>query len=311
MDATFDDQARVPKALLADLRRRRDAPSAIRLAVHVSAFAGAIALVVVASGTVWILPATVLLAALMASLCAPLHECTHRTAFLRPWLNDLGILVASPFYGMAPAHYKQFHFEHHRHTQDPLRDPEIMADPARLNRWPPNLARWLTMVFHLGVLRFKAGAWLAAWFRPRRAMSAYDDPGLARRANREYRAIGCFWAAILLAGALGVTGALAVAAAFCLSHVFHGLWLSAEHTGLPTAGSILARTRTTRTHPLVRYFLWNMNLHAEHHGWPAVPWHALPRLHAIVAGEVAAERGYLALHRRVLHAALSGIEDRP
>ena len=31
-----------------------------------------------------------------------------------------------------------------------------------------------------------------------------------------------------------------------------------------------------------RYFYWNMNYHVEHHMYPLVPYHALPRLHEAV-----------------------------
>ena len=51
-------------------------------------------------------------------------------------------------------------------------------------------------------------------------------------------------------------------------------------------GTILNRTRTTYTSPLVSWWLWNMNYHAEHHAWPAVPWHALPTLHRQIASHL-------------------------
>ena len=81
------------------------------------------------------------------------------------------------------------------------------------------------------------------------------------------------------------------------------MWLHTEHTGRGFDGSILARTRTVETPALVRFFLWNMNYHAEHHAWPAVPWHALPHVHALVHQHVDAAPGYLALHRDVFAAA--------
>ena len=55
-----------------------------------------------------------------------------------------------------------------------------------------------------------------------------------------------------------------------------------EHRGLATEGSILARTRTLKVPGAVRWLVWNMSYHAEHHGWPAVPWHTLPQLHELV-----------------------------
>jgi fatty acid desaturase len=34
--------------------------------------------------------------------------------------------------------------------------------------------------------------------------------------------------------------------------------------------------------PVFRFLYWNMNYHVEHHMFPMVPYHALPKLHAIM-----------------------------
>jgi fatty acid desaturase len=45
----------------------------------------------------------------------------------------------------------------------------------------------------------------------------------------------------------------------------------------------------------VRLFTWNMPFHAAHHAYPAVPFHALPRLYALVRARLAnLEPGYVA-----------------
>jgi len=38
-------------------------------------------------------------------------------------------------------------------------------------------------------------------------------------------------------------------------------------------------TRTFHLNPVGRFIYWNMNYHLEHHMFPMVPYHALPRLH--------------------------------
>ncbi|RWE71309.1 MAG: fatty acid desaturase, partial [Mesorhizobium sp.] len=37
-------------------------------------------------------------------------------------------------------------------------------------------------------------------------------------------------------------------------------------------------TRTVYMNPISRFIYWNMNYHVEHHMFPMVPYHALPRL---------------------------------
>ena len=41
-------------------------------------------------------------------------------------------------------------------------------------------------------------------------------------------------------------------------------------------------TRTVYMNPISRWIYWNMNYHVEHHMFPMVPYHALPRLHELI-----------------------------
>ncbi len=72
-----------------------------------------------------------------------------------------------------------------------------------------------------------------------------------------------------------------------LTNLF-GTWLLVtygltQHAGL--AENVLdhrLNCRTVYMNPIHRYLYWNMNYHVEHHMFPLVPYHALPRLHAAV-----------------------------
>jgi fatty acid desaturase len=64
-------------------------------------------------------------------------------------------------------------------------------------------------------------------------------------------------------------------------------YLLAEHTACAFTRDCLDNTRTTLTLPLVRLFAWNMPYHAEHHAYPAAPFHALPLLHERVRARIA------------------------
>jgi len=68
-----------------------------------------------------------------------------------------------------------------------------------------------------------------------------------------------------------------------VSHALLSVYLAAEHRGLSVESEeVLARTRSFAGNPVIDFFFWNMPYHAEHHGWPGVPWHNLPELHALV-----------------------------
>src|SRR5436190_17630148 len=65
----------------------------------------------------------------------------------------------------------------------------------------------------------------------------------------------------------------------------YGAWVSVmtgltQHAGL--AEDVLdhrPNSRTVYMNPVLRFIYWNMNYHIEHHMFPMVPYHALPRLH--------------------------------
>jgi len=74
----------------------------------------------------------------------------------------------------------------------------------------------------------------------------------------------------------------------------------AEHTGCAQAPNMLENTRTTYTNAFVHFFAWNMPHHAEHHAYPAVPFHALPKLGALLAAELdVRHRGREVIRERV------------
>ena len=57
------------------------------------------------------------------------HECVHTTPFKTKWINEWsgrisGLLISQPFQW-----FRYFHFAHHRFTNDPERDPELIGKP--------------------------------------------------------------------------------------------------------------------------------------------------------------------------------------
>ena len=69
-------------------------------------------------------------------------------------------------------------------------------------------------------------------------------------------------------------------------HVLTGLL---QHGGL--ADNVIdhrLNSRTVYMNPVSRFIYWNMNYHVEHHMFPMVPYHALPRLHAMIKHDLPA-----------------------
>ena len=62
---------------------------------------------------------------LLISLFAPLHECSHSTAFKSNFLNHSVMFFCGLVHLMPSNWFKGFHMYHHRYTQDKLKDPEL------------------------------------------------------------------------------------------------------------------------------------------------------------------------------------------
>ena len=74
-----------------------------------------------------------------------------------------------------------------------------------------------------------------------------------------------------------------------------------EHVGMPPVADMRRNTRTNLAWKPLRWLGWNMSYHAEHHYASSVPYHALPRMHEMLAGDLPVERGgYLGAHRDLL-----------
>ena len=196
---------------------------------------------------------------------------------------------------LPPRWFHWFHLAHHRHTQDPLRDPEL-ASPR-----PSTLAGYLWHVSGVPYWRDQLGVLLA--LGAGRVSGGFVPAARCAGVVSEAR---LFLLVYVLAGAATWMAGSGVLLDYWLIPVVLGqpllrLFLLAEHTGCPQVPDMLANTRTTLTTAPVRLLAWNMPFHTEHHLAPAVPFHALPRLHGLLEGRlVQVENGYLRFHRALL-----------
>jgi fatty acid desaturase len=113
------------------LTQRSDRRGATRLAAHAGCMAATGLLVWLAMPSWWLLvPAMILHGVTIVTLFAPMHECVHRTAFASRSANIAVGWVAGVLSFYNSTFYWYFHSWHHRYTQDPARDPELMYPKA-------------------------------------------------------------------------------------------------------------------------------------------------------------------------------------
>ena len=283
------------EAGLLTLTERSDAKGLVRLVLHAATIAAAGAVHAAALDTAWMLPAAWAYGTCLAFLFAPLHETIHYTAFRRRWLNRGVSLACGWILVLPPRFFRAFHLEHHRHTQDPERDPELVGAPLRTWRhylWRVSGAQYWVRQIRV-IARHAAG----------RVTEPYIAPVERPRVVREAR---MFLASYAVAGAVSaVIGSTALLwfwiVPLLLGQPMLRLYLLAEHTGCPTSPDMLENSRTVRTNSLVRFLAWNMPYHAEHHAYASIPFHALPRAHAVLAPFIRnRSHGYARVHRNLV-----------
>lgn len=263
----------VPLSVLAQLGRRSDVQGGLRLAAHAGCIAATGCLVWLAlAHWYWLIPAMALHGIAIVTLFAPMHECVHRTAFASRWANEVVGWIAGVLGFYNATYYRHFHAWHHRYTQDPERDPELIFPKAKNRR---------EYLLELSGVTF--------WWRrildyPRLAFGFVDLPFVPASARRAVALSMSAQLAIYLAAAVAVGLGYNEVLIYwfipaVLAQPFLRALLVAEHTGCSMDPNGVANTRTTMAPFAIRLLMWNMPFHAEHHLYPAVPFHRLPELH--------------------------------
>jgi MocE subfamily Rieske [2Fe-2S] domain protein len=212
------------------------------------------------------------------------HEAGHGTAFRTDWMNIALYEVASFMVMREATVWRWSHTRHHSDTIIVGRDPEI-AVPR-----PPDVRAIILNFFNLPVypkyfrhiLMHSLGRMGAD---ERTFIPESEFPKVYRRA-RIY--------VLIYASVIGLS--LYTRSILPLMYVglvnLYGAWMVSvygltQHAGL--AENVLdhrLNCRTVHMGVVHRYLYWNMNYHVEHHMYPLVPYHALPRLHEVVKDDM-------------------------
>ncbi len=296
--APTDLRAAVDPAQLKALQERSDAKGLARAAGHLALMLGSGVALGFAWGTWLAVPLTVFYGFTLVTMFAAMHESVHRTAFKSARLNDGMAWLAGLLSFYNGTFYRYYHGWHHRFTQIPGKDPELEDNK------PHSFAGYLLEISALPwwygkirtYARLAAGRAEGYAFVP-----VKSRPEVVRSVRLQLAVYGVAIAGSLIAWQpwFAVFWLLPVAAAQPLLRMI----VLAEHTGCTEDSNPLTNTRTTYTIPLVHYLMWEMPFHTEHHHYPALPFHALGRLHAQIRPQLGhvATGGYLAVQRGFVH----------
>ncbi|MBL8671834.1 MAG: fatty acid desaturase [Alphaproteobacteria bacterium] len=264
----------IPPEVLRALSKRSDLSGALQLAIHVALIGAGATAIWAALGSWLVVPAMVAQGIAIGALFTAMHECVHYTAFASRRANEVVAWIAGAAQMFDAAFYRQYHLAHHRWCQDPAHDPELRAPP------PTSLAGYLLRV--TGAL-FWRNRVRQSWSLALGRFDGMDYVGHAHRRGvvRSVRAMLALYACVAVASVVaGAPEALIYwVVPAVLGQPFLVAYRLCEHTGCAAEPNPMVNTRTTLASWPVRLLMWNMPFHAEHHLYPSIPFHALPRAH--------------------------------
>ncbi len=291
----------IPAQELERLQARSDARGLLRLAGHLTAIALCGLVYTLAMKRSVPVPfqglAALALGFTLVTLFATMHECVHRTAFKSRRLNDGVAWFAGLLSFYSSTFYRPYHGWHHRFTQLPGKDPELE------DKKPSSVLGWFVEMSALPWWLGKLRTYLKIALGKTSSYGFLNDktrPLVVRSVRLQLLTYAAAIGLSVLAGhPYFVTyWLLPVAIAQPLLRAI----LLAEHGGCSENNDMLSNTRTTYTLAPVRFLMWQMPYHAEHHRYPALPFFSLAPAHERLGPHLSnvARRGYTGFHASLL-----------
>jgi fatty acid desaturase len=299
----------IPRKELKELMKRSDGPALRDTATWLSCLALSAAGGVYFWGTWWAVPFFVVYGVLYGSSSdSRWHETGHGTAFKTRWMNDILYYVASFMILREPTVWRWSHTRHHTDTIIVGRDPEI-AVPR-----PPD---GLGLLLNIFALKSSYHAFRALVIHAAGRLTKEEETFIPEMERWKVYLVARIYLAIFVAVAAicFYQGSILPAMLIGLPTLYGGFMAIffglTQHTGL--AEDVLdhrLNTRTVYMNPVFRFLYWNMNYHIEHHMFPMVPYHALPRLHELIKDDCPpAYNSTIAAYREIIPTVLRQIKD--
>ncbi|HMD60832.1 MAG TPA: NADH:ubiquinone reductase (Na(+)-transporting) subunit F, partial [Opitutaceae bacterium] len=236
------------------------------------------------------------------------HEAGHGTAFKTDWMNTALYEIASFMVMRESTVWRWSHTRHHSDTIIVGRDPEI-AVPR-----PPSPKAVIMGFFNLPVYpKYFRHILMHSFGRMGADERTFIPESEFPKIYRKARIYVLIYACVI---GLAITTRSILPLLYVGLVNIYGAWLLSvygltQHAGL--AENVLdhrLNCRTVRMNFVNRYLYWNMNYHVEHHMFPLVPYHALPRLHDVVKDDMPTPYpGLIAAWREIIPALVRQVGD--
>ncbi len=244
-------------------------PTALLAVGTVSAFVANLWLFSAGWQPVW--SATLIFAVLTYFSYTPLHEAAHGNIHGRhdrlQWLNDACGFMVAPLIAIPYASHKVEHFTHHRHTNQPDKDPDFVVNEMHQGAWAFVVAG-LKMLWVQNTFLFR-DYWASAPLRERLIYLS------------EF-AVSIGWRVAVVA-LIPREGILTVVLAGYFLGAFFTLYWFAYRPHLPYRETRRYQNTNSMLMPRwmkpLEWFWLGQNLHSVHHLFPRVPFYRYHALH--------------------------------
>jgi fatty acid desaturase len=271
----------VPRKQMKELMQRSDGPALRDTAIWIAAFIVTAAGGIYFYGTWWCVPFWLAYGVLYGSSTdSRWHECGHGTAFKTQWMNKVVYQIACFMVMRNPTVWRWSHARHHTDTYIVGRDPEIAV------MRPPDLVR--VILAFVGII----DVYYAIVDTTRYALGHLNEGEKTFIPDMEKQKVffvARVWVVIYVATiAAAILMRSWIPVLLVGTPRMYGAWHMVmcgllQHGGLAdNVTDHRLNSRTVYMNPISRFLYWNMNYHVEHHMFPMVPYHALPRLHETI-----------------------------
>jgi Na+-transporting NADH:ubiquinone oxidoreductase subunit F len=236
------------------------------------------------------------------------HESSHGTAFKTDWLNNALYELASFMVLRESVPWRWSHVRHHSDTLVVGRDPEIAAQR------PTNIFKLMLNFFNINALRmYVRNVALHIKGRLNKEEKTYIPESEYHKVFTRARIHATIYTVVI---ALSIYSQSVLPLMFIGLPSIYGSWLMVvygytQHAGL--AENVLdhrLNCRTVYMNPINRFLYWNMGYHVEHHMFPLVPYHALPKLHEVVKADMPVPyNGLLEAYREIIPTVMRQSKD--
>jgi fatty acid desaturase len=279
----------IERRALKDLSSRSDARGLVQAGGFFALVIATGALAWVSLGTAWAIPTFLLYGTVFAFSEAAAHELGHGTVFKTRWLNEAVYWVICFMSWREQVYSRWLHAKHHTFTHltaAPYKDPELAF------KRPLSILKLVTDFMRVSHgIQFLGAIFLHSFGIVTKGAKEVVPEAEYKKMCAHSRVLLACYVAIFVWAILAHSGLPII---FLFLARAYGTWLHelcalTQHTGLKE--NVLdhrVSSRTVKLNPVVRFLYWNMNYHIEHHMFPSVPFHALPRFHETVASQMPA-----------------------